>query len=524
MPVASRNQIERARLVAQANLANGIRVLTGEDLWTIQARIAEAVTGRRSKTAVSSCNASGKTWLAARLAVAFYVAFTPGTPCVLCDGPCGGSKVVTTSSKFEHLKDNLWGEIRQVVPKVEERLGIRIGRLLPGDLRLEDGPAHFIMGQAADKEEGFQGYHAAHKLIVGDEATAISEGVSRGITSLLASADSRLFLIFNPTTPDTYAANQFRSSGVEAFKIRAFDTPHFTGEAIPEDSNLITPEFLDELRSQGMGEGTYEWTTRVLADFWDLGDSTLIAHGWYDRCREIQPVYAGTRALGIDLAPYGSDENVIVERTGQAITGLKAYPAMRMDQLWRGPVRDYVERIQPHYVVYDADGVGAGAIGEADMIQDVMRDWGGQVLGFRGGLKQGDRFMNARSAWWWSLRRRFEYGAIQVQVNDEKLRKQILDIHYSIKPTGEIRVETKEEMKRRGVGSPDRADALMYACALADDLPMYETRRPSQAETVFGVSDRSEAAMWDKLLHPRRYANSKREYEVNPVLDCPDDF
>lgn len=516
---------ERLRRLGQADLGAHIEIATGKKLWSVQRRIARAVSVPRSKVVVPSCNASGKTHLAARIALAFFDSFKPGTPCDICGGPCGGAKVITTSSKWEHLKDNLWGEMRIAYPLMVDRVGFD-GRMLPGDLRLEGAPNWFILGQVAEKEEGFQGYHAAHKLIIGDEATSISEAVAHGITGLLASGDSRLFLIFNPTTADTYAANMSRAPGVETIQITAWDTPHFTHEEVPEGSNLITPRFLEELKAQGMGEGTYEWTTRVQAKFWDMADDNLIAHPWIQQCYETQP-YEGMRALGIDLATYGTNENVITYRDGNEIVWQRIFPSMRMDNFWQGPVLSVVMEVQPNYVIYDADGVGAGVIGEVEMIQRKMVRWAGQVLPFRGAYGVEGRFRNNRSMWWWALRRRLEHGALHIRMHDAKLEGQLLQLRYSITNSGEIRVETKDEMRKRNLESPDRADSMMYACALSEDLPVHEVRKPRMAERTFGVTDFSEEAMWGRVgneLDRQDGGADKRRWELNPVLGVPDDW
>lgn len=491
----------RLRQGGQANLGAWIRTATGEKLWSVQAFIALAASRYRSRVAVPSCNASGKTWLAARIALAFYDSFAPGTPCVLCGGPCGGSKVVTTSSKFEHLKDNLWGEIRTVHPRLVERVGMG-GRLYEGDnLRLEDSPSHFIVGHNPKATEGMQGYHAAHKLIIGDEATALDEELTSGITGLLASGDSRLFLIANPTTAETWFATEANTEGTELVRIKAWDTPLFTGEDHPPGAALITPEFLDYLKAHGMGPGTYEWTTRVEAEFWTVGEDVLIPDDWYGRALGAPTEAGAGRQLGIDMATYGSAENVICWREGSTILRVDAFPAMRQELFWSGPVLEATQRFEPHWVVYDADGVGAGVSGEADRLRRHMT-WGGQVLGFRGALKTASQYHNARSAWYWALRKRFERpGGVTVAPVDHKLRAQLTNIKYGVTAAGAIKVETKEEMKRRGKESPDRADAVMYAFAFSEDLPT--PTAPSPAATLtqsYGVEDRSEDAMWRRDL------------------------
>lgn len=459
-------------------------------------------------------------WLAARLALMFFEAYTPGTPCDTCGGPCKGGKVITTSSKFEHLRDNLWGELRTAFDRAKRRGLETPGRLILGDLRHEDGPNHFIIGQSASTAEGLQGHHSGHKLIIGDEATAIGDEVQLAITRLLATSDSRLLLIFNPTTPDTYAARMARSGRTKNIKITAWDVPTFTDEPIPPGANLITPDFLEDLKAQGMGPESFEWRTSVEAEFWDTGDDLLVPADMYDRCVVPRATLGGVRQLGVDLASYGSDECVIAVRDGDALVDLRTFPSMRMDTFFETHVRKAVEDHQPHYVVYDADGVGAGVIGYAEALQRYMPG-GGEIIGFRGAKGVGNRFTNARSAWWWALRRRFEHGRIAVAVSDEKLRAQITDLHYTVTSAGEIRVETKAEMKKRGMSSPDRGDALCYAFAFSEELPRTTAPKPvSEVADFFGVSDRSEAAMWRRVIERREGAL----LQINPVTGVPDDF
>lgn len=493
------NARERLRSLGQGDLGAWIELAEGKELWSIQRKVALAISKRRARVAVPSCNASGKTHLAARLALAFYDSFTPGTPCEWCGGPCRGSKIITTSSKAQHLEDNLWGEIRMAFPEIQKRVGFD-GYLPPKDTFLDHKPNHFIIGQTAEHAEGFQGYHAAHKLIIGDEATSVTEEVSQGITSLLSSGDSRLLLIFNPTTDDTYAAKQTRAKNTTTIKITAYDTPNFTDEPVPDGSNLISPAFLDDLRDQGMGPGSYEWETRVLANFWGMGDDNLIVPEWYDIAL-LTAQYSGTRQLGIDLAPYGTSENVIGFRDGNTMKEIRSWPAMRPDLFFQGPVTDAIIKYNPDYVVYDADGVGAGAIGYAEQAAKHMRVES-QLIPFRGSLSSSTAYNNTRSAWWWALRTRFQFKQISLAFDDPKTNEQLIDIRYSIS-AGAIRVETKAEMKKRGVPSPDRGDTCMYSFAMSDDLPVPEAPTERMAEDTFGVHSYSEEEMWRRRLEDK---------------------
>lgn len=503
----------RLRRLGQADLGSWIQVATDEPLWSIQKRIASAISKPNARVNVPSCVASGKTFLAARIALAFYDSYQPGTPCDICGGPCGGAIVITTSSTEEHLKNNLWGEIRIAWSKIRERYGID-GTLPPADTWISHEPKHYITGLVATKPEGFQGYHAAHILIIGDEATAVDEAVARGITGVLSTGDSRLLLIYNPTDTSTYAAQQSRAKRTEMIRIRAFDTPGFTGEPYPPGANLITQLFLDDLTDQGMGPGTFEWTTRVLAQFWDLSDDTLVAEKWYDDAKTGLLV-PGERALGIDLAPYGSSESIIAFRDGNTLSEIAPFPAGRVDLFFQGPVTDYVRRYQPDLVVYDADGVGAGAVGEAEALKRFLPD-GARVIGFRGAKKVAESHTNARSLWYWHLRRLFQAGELALGFDDPTFREQITNIRYSLQG-GAIRVETKDEMKKRGFKSPDRADGAMYAFAFSGPVTSMPVVRPEHnVDSAFNVRDNRERAMWERDL--RR----NEEPTYHPVLGVSD--
>jgi hypothetical protein len=281
-----------------------------------------------------------------------------------------------------------------------------------------------------------------------------------------------------------------------------------------------------------MGPGSYEWTTRVEARFWDLGDDLLIPLAWVERARDMQRITSGERAIGVDLAPYGSSESVIAVRQEDTLIDLRAHPAGRTDHFIYGesdnelgPVRRAVVEHCPWYVIYDADGVGAGAVGDFDRLhrwairERYMRP-DSAVIGFRGGKGSIPAYFNNRSAWWWALRKRFERGAIGVRVQDPKLDAQLSQMTYKITPSGAIRVETKDEMRRRGLVSPDRADGVMYAFAYSEALP--DPQAPGPASVVLDgyVSDRSEDAMWRKDLDAMK--NTKTE--VNAVFGLPDEL
>lgn len=58
-----------------------------------------------------------------------------------------------------------------------------------------------------------------------------------------------------------------------------------------------------------------------------------------------------------------------------------------------------------------------------------------------------------------------EAGLVDIDPKDEDLQSQLGSIRYEELPNGRIKVESKKELKARGLPSPDRADTLMMVTA-----------------------------------------------------------
>jgi hypothetical protein len=107
----------------------------------------------------------------------------------------------------------------------------------------------------------------------------------------------------------------------------------------------------------------------------------------------------------------------------------------------------------------DAVGIGAG-------VYDRLREQNAPAIEMQSGAaaSNSERFANARAEWWWGLRERFEAGDIDIE-DDDDLTAQLASIKYKTNSRGQVLIESKDEMKKRGLSSPDRGDALMLAFA-----------------------------------------------------------
>ena len=95
---------------------------------------------------------------------------------------------------------------------------------------------------------------------------------------------------------------------------------------------------------------------------------------------------------------------------------------------------------------------------------DRLLEQGEPAIGLNAGGAARDptRFQNARAEWYWGLRDRFEQGEIAICPDDE-LAAQLAGIRYAIDSSGRIGIESKPDMRSRGIASPDIADALTLA-------------------------------------------------------------
>lgn len=495
MAIQTRTERDRARLAGQVDLGAWIES-AGWHLWSVQREICSSISIPRSTTTVPSCNSSGKTYLASRVGWAFLDSFRPGTPCRWCGGPCGGAKVITTSSTKDHLDQVLWTEIRVARRTLRGTMYDDLPECYPAaaETRVADDLEEwFMVGLNPDTAEGITGMHAPHKLIIGDEATALKTETADGINSLLASGDARMLLIYNPTTADVWVEQIAQDPTIERIRIRAWDTPHFTGEEAPPGATLITPDWLSDLRSRGMGPGTEIWERRVEARPWGLGERMLIPYSWWDRARKKQLKPAGAKVLGVDLARYGDAENTIARRWGPVLQSIKGWPAMDQRIFWRGPVLEEIRAFRPHIVTYDADGLGAGLGESVYQLEETLRREriSCEIIPFRGGGGAGDKYVNTRSMHWWRYRTLYEQNKIRIDFDDSTAREQTCQIQYGFTDKGAIKVESKENMRKRKLPSPDRGDAGMYAFA-------YDAPDVVVDETVYAMHDRSDEAMWKR--------------------------
>lgn len=454
----------------------GVQHLFQTQLYPKTREIIEAVQNN-DQVAVASCHASGKSFIVARIALAFLLAYP------------GKSKVITTAPTDRQVKDILWSEIKDAYAQCILPLG---GELLQQELKLTH--SWFAKGFTARPGDlvAFQGYHAENLLIIGDEASGIEPSVWSAINTLQSGGNVKLLMIGNPTHPDGPFFDCFKrfTDSWYTIHISAFDTPNVVMGPDPKTGReripgLISRKYVKQML-RDYGEDSPLFQVRCLGQFPTETDNTLIYVGWVDRARDQPPPFDPLNDdmhAGLDVAYTGTDESALAIRIGTRLVKLTAWQGMDPMQTVarvRKELDPFVGSKRLQSIRVDEIGIGAGVAARlSELGYPVIR-----VNGANSARLDPDK-INLRAEMWWNLRDTFRNGLIGGQI-DPLTEHQLTSIKYEITSHNKIKIESKPDYKKRMRMSPDRAESILYAFADLIDPQLRSIDLPGFGEYDYG--------------------------------------
>ena len=160
--------------------------------------------------------------------------------------------------------------------------------------------------------------------------------------------------------------------------------------------------------------------------------------------------------MGVDVARFGSDKSVICLRRGDRVERLITFERKDTMRL-ADEVRELAETLGVPAVFVDETGVGGGVV-------DRLKQLRVPVIGVEAGGRayRPAQFADMRAEVFWEVARRLREGQMSLPPDDE-LAGQLLAQRYDISSAGRIHLESKAKLRRQGVPSPDKADALALA-------------------------------------------------------------
>jgi hypothetical protein len=445
----------------------------GMHLWSLQREIAESVRDNH-RTAVKSCHASGKTQLAAIL-VCWWLDTRPSEQ----------TRVLTTAPTSNQVVKIMWEYIRKLHRKHKLRGDVSEA----AEWKSEDRDVIGYGRKPADRNDhGFQGVHYKWTLVILDEACGIAENLWTGAEVITTGDDCRILAIGNPDDPATTFGKIFRTNDPLWSKhtIPAFSTPNFTEEKWelpPGMAELLLPVSWVEQQTRSWGKDSSRYRAKILAEFPTESARTFFSTHILDAAidttetlLEMRAAAAGVegyvppaKVLGVDIARFGDDRSVCVLNDGGVLTIADSWEKLDTVQS-AARVNAIAQRLGVTEVRIDGVGVGAGVVDQLIHLHPLY-----SVITMIGNAVSPDllRWRNARAYLYDYMREGLATGTIGLpgytgMGSDEKqFHEELEGIEYKF-VNGAILMESKEEMKRRGMKSPDITDAATYACAPID--------------------------------------------------------
>lgn len=222
------------------------------------------------------------------------------------------------------------------------------------------------------------------------------------------------------------------------------------------DTGAIDPDEVDRLK-RDMSETAF--AREFLCDFSAAGDDQLISLSDVEAAahRQIREdaIREAPRILGVDPARFGDDRSVIFPRQGLAAFEPLVFRGIDNMEL-ASRVAQKIEEWKPDAVFCDA-GNGGGVI-------DRLRQLGHDVIEVHfGGKASNGRYLNKRAEIWFEMREWIKLGG--AIPNKVELKQDLAAPVYWFDSANRIQLEPKDDIKKRGLPSPDLGDALAVTFA-----------------------------------------------------------
>ncbi len=195
--------------------------------------------------------------------------------------------------------------------------------------------------------------------------------------------------------------------------------------------------------------------------FQSSGGDTLIKPEPVMRARKHKCLGSGPLIIGVDPARFGDDKTAILRRRNRAAYDLKTY-AKRSTMEIAGIVNTIIKEERPAQVAIDVGGLGAGIV---DRLFELGHEGVVVPINFGSSALDPERYINRRAEMWWEMGIWLN-GDMPVMIPDtDELHSDLCAPFYSYDSNSRRKLESKEQMRKRGVRSPDSGDALALTFA-----------------------------------------------------------
>lgn len=360
-------------------------------------------------------------------------------------------KSVLTAPTAGQLFDALFSEVKHWINKLPEALREQIEVFSDRIVHKQAPESSFMSARtsSADRPEALAGVHSEHVLLICDEASAIPEPVFESAAGSMSGHSATTILIGNPT----------RNTGLFFRTHHQLSSDWYTMHVSCLDIPLVSEDFVAQIKAT-YGENSNAFRVRVLGEFSLREDDVLIAAELVDSAmvRDVVLDRMEPIVYGVDVARFGDDRTVLIKRQGQVVVEVKSWSGADLMETV-GRIINEANTDKPATIMVDSIGLGAG-------VADRLREQGYNVMDVNvsESSAMNPQAARLRDELWLAVRDWLNLRTCKLPKNDE-LRAELCSPTYTFTSTGKIKVEGKSELKRRGLRSPDLADALCLTFA-----------------------------------------------------------
>lgn len=424
------------------------------------------------RTSVRSGQGVGKTGLEAALVIWF-----------LCCRP--NPKVICTAPTKQQLHDVLWAEVAKWLESSMVKNLLKWTKTKVYMIGHEE--RWFATARTANKPENMQGFHEDHMLIIVDEASGVADPIMEAIQGTLSGDDNKLLMCGNPTRTSGYFYDSHNRDR-KLFRTHKVDS---------RDSKRTSKENIQMLIDKYGAESDVV-RVRVYGEFPKAEADAFIALELAELAADTRVQARGdTLHLGVDVARFGDDETVIAPRIGMKVLPLRCYNKQdtmaTVGRVVAAGKEMQADNSSLHFVEIKVDDSGVGG-GVTDRLKEVIleeRLTGWRVIPVNNGSRpteDGEEHYENRGTESWATMRDLLQESFSKYLQgkpasielpaDDRLVTQLTQRKYRMTSKGKLALERKEDMKKRGLDSPDRADAVILSFVTEPDMK-YSNQRPA---------------------------------------------
>ena len=379
-----------------------------------------------------------------------------------------GSTIIVTANTEQQLRSRTWAELgKWLTLSINNHWFSKTAttikpeawfeEALKRDLKIDTG-YYYAQAQLWSEEnpDAFAGIHSNYGVcLIMDEASGIPQqiySVSEGFFS--EPTENRFWFTFSNPRRNTGPFHDSFHSKRKFWNLKQIDSRTVEGT----DQNLF------QSMLEQYGEDSTVARVEVLGEFPRADDDAVIpielARAAVDR--DVSLSASEPIVWGLDVARFGGDNSALCIRQGNTVFEIRTFKSMDLMQLC-GAVKNLYDDAtaieKPQEILIDVIGLGSGVVDRLSELQLPVRG-----INVSESPATGKNYLNLRAELWFAIKDWLAQRDCRLPYDDE-LVAELVAPSYKYTSTGKIKIESKEDMKKRGIKSPDKADALALTMA-----------------------------------------------------------